>query len=72
MPKTLQQLEKECNSAIKLILLEMETLAALPPEQASSPVVFNERRERVIRKVWGLFKECLVYDPGEVQRNEHP
>lgn len=60
MPKTYEQLEKECNSTVKLVLLEMEALAALPPEQAGEPYAFQERRQRVVRKIWLLFKECML------------
>lgn len=69
MAKTFVQLEKECNSTIKLVLIEMEALAALPPAQASDPYEFQERRQRVVRRMWSLFKECLAYanDTGAVQ-----
>lgn len=58
MAKTFEQLEKECNSTIKFVLIEMETLAALPPAIASDPYTFQERRQRVVRRLWALFKEC--------------
>jgi hypothetical protein len=59
--KTREQLEKECAATIKLILSEMETLASMPPAAAGEPDGFDERRRRVVRKVWHLFKECLTY-----------
>lgn len=67
MAKTREQLEKECQSTIKLILMEMEALAALPPEVAGDPYEFEARRHRVMRKVWSLFKEAVSYDPRQVQ-----
>jgi len=64
MAKTFEQLEKECNSTVKLVLIEMETLAAMPPEVASDPYEFQERRQRVVRRIWSLFKECMTYANG--------
>jgi hypothetical protein len=57
--KTLKQLEAEAQATIKLIMVEMETLASQPPAQACEPDAFNERRRRVVRKIWGLFKLAL-------------
>lgn len=57
MSKTKSQLEKDTNAAIKLILSEMELLAALPPEIASEPYSFEERRRKVVRRIWNLYKE---------------
>lgn len=62
MSKTFQQLEKDANSTIKLVLSEMEALAGMPPEQAGEPYSFDERRRRVVRKIWQLFKEAVVYE----------
>lgn len=62
MPKTFQQLEKDANSTIKLVLSEMEALAGMPPEHAGEPYAFDERRRRVVRKIWQLFKEAVVYE----------
>ena len=64
MAKTFGQLEKECNALIKLVLSQMEELAAMPPEQASAPYEFNERRRVVVRKIWTIFKESVQYDPA--------
>ena len=60
-------LESEVKATIKLIMSTMEELASLPPAQASDPLVFNERRNRVIRKLWNLSKECIRYGASTVQ-----
>jgi hypothetical protein len=65
MVKTQPQLEKDVNAALKLILSEMEMLAALPPEIASEPYAFEERRRKVVRRIWDLYKDILNYgNPG--------
>ena len=67
MAKTRQQLEKDANALVKLLLFEMEYLAATDAEVAAEPYAFDERRRRMVRKIWNLVKECLAYDPrGEV------
>lgn len=63
--KSLQQLEKEVNALLKLMLSELETCAALPPEEACDPYTFNERRHRLVRKTWNLFKEALCFEPSD-------
>jgi hypothetical protein len=60
-------IEAEVSATIKLVMASMEELAALPPDQASEPLVFNERRNRVIRKIWVLAKECIRYGSRTVQ-----
>ncbi len=62
--KTEAQLRKDVSAAIKLILTEMETLAGLPPEQAFHPVEFDERRRRVVRRLWQLFKDLTANEPA--------
>jgi len=62
MGKTRDQLEKDIQATVKLVLTEMETLAAMDPTKASEPYGFEERRRRVIRKLWTTFKECLSYE----------
>jgi hypothetical protein len=62
-----QIVEQEVNATIKLIMFSMEELAALPPEIASDPGRFNEVRNRVIRKVWNLAKECIRYGSSTIQ-----
>lgn len=66
------EVEQEVNATIKLLMSEMERLAALPPEEACDPVEFNERRHQLIRKVWNLAKECIRYGKraGQVLGNE--
>lgn len=65
------EVEAEVNATIKLIMAVMEDLAALPPEVAGDPVVFNERRHQVIRKIWNLSKECMRYGASTVQPDEY-
>lgn len=54
-----KRIEAEVNATIKLLMASMEQLAALDPVQASHPVMFNELRNQVIRRVWNLAKECI-------------
>lgn len=64
------EIEAEVNATVKLIMAVMEDLAALPPEAAGDPVVFNDRRHQVIRKIWNLSKECMRYGASTVQPDE--
>ena len=64
-------IEAEVNATVKLIMAAMEDLAALPPEVAGDPVVFNQRRHQVIRKIWNLTKECMRYGASTVQPDEY-
>lgn len=64
------EVEAEVNATIKLIMAVMEDLAALPPEVAGDPIVFNDRRHQVIRKIWNLSKECMRYGASTVQPDE--
>lgn len=64
MTKTRDQLERDANSLIKLVLSEMETLAGLEPAEAAEPYAFEERRRRVVRKIWALLKDCILYEPS--------
>lgn len=59
--------EHEVNATIKLVMLTLEELAALPPQLASDPKYFNDRRNVVIRKIWNLAKECMRYGASTVQ-----
>jgi hypothetical protein len=70
MPQNKQIVEQEVNATIKLIMSTMEELAAMPPELASDPVAFNDRRIRLIRKVWNLAKECIRYGSNTVQSEQ--
>lgn len=63
MSKTREQLEKECQSTIKLVITELETLRDLDADQGVKDVYFDEGRRRVIRKIWNLFKECVNHEP---------
>lgn len=62
-----QAVENEVNATIKLVMVTMEEMASLPPELASDPAYFNERRIGLIRKVWNLAKECMRYGASTVQ-----
>jgi len=62
MAKSFQQLERECQATIKLVLVEMEALAAMDAAEAGNPYEFEARRRRVVRKIWGLFKDAVLYD----------
>lgn len=61
------ELEAEVNATIKLVMLEMERLASLPPAEACDPIEFNDRRRALIRKLWNLAKECMRYGARSVQ-----
>jgi len=63
-------IEAEVNATIKLIMASMEELASLPPEVAGDPIVFNDRRHLVIRKIWNLTKECMRYGASSVQPDQ--
>jgi hypothetical protein len=65
-----QALESEVKATIKLIMSTMEELAAMPPAVASDPATFNEVRNRVIRKLWNLSKECIRYGASTVQHHK--
>ena len=66
MAKTRQQLEKDVNALVKAILSDYEALAALSPEEASEPYAFEMKRNAIVRRIWGVYKECLSHDPGAV------
>lgn len=66
MTKTEEQLQRDVAATIKLILTELETVAGLAPDVACHPVAFDERRRRVVRKIWALYKEVLAHDPSQV------
>lgn len=55
---TVQELEKEVNRTIKILLNEMEIAARTPPFEACHPYQCDERRRTVIREVWNLYKRC--------------
>lgn len=61
------ELEAEVSAVIKLVMSEMERLASLPPHEAAEPIQFNQMRNRVIRKLWNLSKECVRYGVRSVQ-----
>lgn len=60
--KTVDQRKKDVNALIKYILTEMETLAALPPEQAGDPYAFQERRQQLVKRIWRTFKDLTDVD----------
>jgi hypothetical protein len=62
--------EQEVNATVKLIMSTLEELAAMPPASASDPALFNDKRNRIIRKVWNLAKECIRYGASTVQPDE--
>jgi hypothetical protein len=61
-----RRIEAEVNSTIKQFMATMEQLAAMDPSEASHPVVFNQLRNQVIRRVWNLAKECIRYGSRSV------
>lgn len=65
-----RRIEAEVNATIKLIMGAMEELAAMQPAQGAHPVSFNDARNRVIRKVWNLAKECIRYGSRSIQHDE--
>lgn len=62
-----RRIEAEVNATIKLLMATMEELAALDPVEVSQPVMFNDLRNQVIRRVWNLAKECIRYGARGVQ-----
>lgn len=53
--KTERDLQAEVSATIKLVLTEMEDLAVMAPEDAY-PYAYEERRQRVMKKIWNLYK----------------
>jgi len=62
-----RRIEAEVNATIKLLMATMEDLAAMDPVTVSQPVMFNDLRNQVIRRVWNLAKECIRYGARGVQ-----
>lgn len=56
-----RHLEAEVNATVKQLMAEFETVASLPPTEAAEPQAFNQRRHRVIRRVWNLARRCIEY-----------
>lgn len=56
-------LYRDAQSLIKLVLTEMETLAALPPAQACDIVRLDNAKRRVVRRIWEFYREAQ--DPKE-------
>lgn len=56
-----EEVEKETNATVKLVLFELERLAREEPRVAQEPVEFNRRRKAVIRKIWNLVKEAMAF-----------
>jgi hypothetical protein len=50
--------EREVGATIKLVLSIMEELAALDPTVACEPYFFEERRERIMRRLWIMAEAC--------------
>ena len=69
-PQDRRAVEAEVNSTIKLVMSVMEELASLPPDQAAQPMFFNQQRHTVIRKIWNLSKECILYGAVTVQSEQ--
>ena len=62
-----RRIEAEVNATIKLLMGAMENLAAADPRDVARPMVFNDLRNQVIRRVWNLAKECIRYGAHSVQ-----
>lgn len=45
-------LESDTNALLKLILTEIDTLAALPAAEACEPYALEERKRRIKRRLW--------------------
>lgn len=52
-----EALEKDVNAAVKQLLNEMEIAARTPPVDACEPYACDDRRKKVIRIVWSLYKK---------------
>lgn len=59
MRKTPDALYKDVQASIKAVLSDMERLAALPPDEACNPLLFDEARRRVVRRFWQLYKDAV-------------
>ncbi len=67
MGKSEEMVRKDVAALIKLVLSELEVVASLPPELASSPYEFDERRKRIVRRIWSVYKEALACERTECQ-----
>lgn len=56
-----RHLEAEVNATVKQLMEEFERLASLPPSEAAEPQSFNQRRHRVIRRIWALAHRCIDF-----------
>jgi hypothetical protein len=52
MATPLKTLEADTNAVLKLILTELDTLAALQPVDACDPYTLEERKRRIKRRLW--------------------
>lgn len=60
----LSALEKDINAAIKLVLSEVEVAARTTPRDACHPYACEERRKRIIKVMWDLFRRWKKSQEG--------
>lgn len=52
-------LEKDANMTIKAIMNEVEEAASESPEIAAHPYKLQERRQRIIKRIWALVRKKM-------------
>jgi len=63
MAKTEEQLTKDISALIKLVLSDFETLASMEPIRCE-PYMLEDRKKRVVRKIWSVYKDALALGKG--------
>jgi hypothetical protein len=62
--KTQDQLDKECNRCLKVILTAVDEVAASKGQLTIYQL--EAVKKRVKQGIWELFREAKRYDPGKV------
>lgn len=59
MVQDITGLERDANMTIRAIMLEIEEAASEEPSVAAHPYRLQERRTRVIKRIWALVRRKL-------------
>lgn len=55
-----EALERDVGALIKAVLFEIEEAASQPPEVAANPAALEQRRKRVIARIWMVARTCMA------------
>lgn len=55
-----ESLERDVGALIKATMLEIEEAASQAPEIAAHPHALEQRRKRVIKRIWDLARTCMT------------